>query len=125
MNTLPIFLTLALAIAPPAQHRWPRERSVPVDPHLHLDLPFEHGRFTGGLGPHHVFHLQGGSPERFWFNGYFFAVAPYEYAFVEGWRWESDPVVIYADPDDVGWYIAYNMRLGTNVRVMFLGADSD
>ena len=101
--------------------RWVGHDTGPDDPHLHLDLPFEHGRFAGGLGPSHVFHLEGGAAERFWFGAVAFAVAPYEYQFIGDWRWDNDSLVFYLDPDHMGWYLAYNVRLGTYVHVMYLG----
>ncbi|HZS28598.1 MAG TPA: hypothetical protein VFB76_15330 [Candidatus Angelobacter sp.] len=92
------------------------------DQRYHLDHPWEHGHFAGPIGAHHVWRLSGGDPHRFGFGGYFFEVAEPDIAYCGDWLWNSDDIILYDDPDDPGYYLAYNVRLGTYVHVLFLGA---
>jgi hypothetical protein len=94
--------------------RWIGHDSGRNDRHYYLDHPFAHGRFE-----HREFHLEGGDRRRFWFGGFFFSVAPWDYPYVDGWLWDRDPIVIYDDPDHEGWYLAYNSRLGTYAHVQY------
>jgi hypothetical protein len=101
--------------------QWVGHDSGANDRNFHLDKPWAHGRFSGGFGPQHVFVIAGGNRERFWFNNFYWDIAPYDYNIVEGWNWGGDQIVIYEDPDHDGWYLAYNPRLGTYAHVEYLG----
>jgi hypothetical protein len=104
-----------------ANNQWVGHNTGRNDVNYHLDHPWEHGHFPGEIGAGHVWRIGGGGPSRFWFGGFFFSVAPYDLGYCGDWDWATDDIVLYPDPDHIGWYLAYNVRLGTYVHVMYLG----
>ncbi len=120
----------------PDQH-WNDMPGHPDAPHVHndgqwvghggggaqyrLDQPWAHGHFPGHFGGNYVYRLGGGDRSRFFFGGFYFGVAPYDYAYTDGWLWDTDDIILYDDPDDPGYYLAYNPRLGTYVHVQYYG----
>ncbi len=88
---------------------------------LRLSTPWAHGRFGGEIGAGHIYRLGGGDRARFGFDGVFWNVAAVDYAYTDGWLWDSDDITLYPDPDHPGYYLAYNVRLGTYVHVEYLG----
>lgn len=101
--------------------RWVGHDTGRNDAAYRLPRPWEHGHFPGAFGPTHVYRLGGGNRDRFGLDGFFFSVAAADADYCSDWLWDNDDIVIYTDPDHDGWYLAYNVRLGTYVHIQFLG----
>lgn len=105
----------------PQRDQWIGHESGRGDDRYRTEQPWVHGHFAGGFGPRYVYRLRGGAPERFSVDGNFFMVAQADWDLCSDWDWNNDNIVIYADPDHDGWYLAYNTRLGTYSHVEYLG----
>lgn len=104
-----------------ANDQWVGHATGKNDPHYAMAQPWSHGRFTGGFGRGHQWVLSGGNRERFGFDNFFWDVAAFDYNIVSDWNWTADEIVVYEDPDHVGWYLGYNSRLGTYAHIEYLG----
>jgi hypothetical protein len=104
-----------------ADDRWIGHDSGRGDARYQINRNVAQRRFTGGIGRDHVFRLSGGGPGRFWFGGNYFSVAPADFGYCNDWLWDNDQITLYDDPDHPGWYLAYNVRLGTYCHVQYLG----
>jgi hypothetical protein len=73
------------------------------------------------IGPRHVWRIEGGRRDRFRVRGAYFQVATYDYRYADRWYFDRDNVVIYDDPDNAGYYLAFNVRLGSYLHVVYMG----
>ena len=79
--------------------RWIGHDTGRNDGHYRLNRSWEHGRFLAEVGPRHIYRLEGGGPDRFWFAGYEFSIAPYDVPYAVNWIWNSDNIVLFViDP---------------------------
>jgi hypothetical protein len=113
--------------------QWVGHNIAADDPVYHLDHLWAHGRFTGGFGPQHLFALAFDKMDpvtgqwlseglnRLSFGGFYWNIAGYDYNVAALWKWAGDQVAIYQDPVHIGWYLAYNPRVGSFAHVEYLG----
>lgn len=92
-----------------------------VQPGYRVGYGWRGGFSRDYIGPHHVWRLEGGARDRFFFRGFYFQVAAYDYPNANGWYWDRDNIIIYDDPDNAGCYLAFNVRLGTYLHVTYIG----
>jgi hypothetical protein len=94
------------------------------DQRFHLDHPYGHGRFEhfGASYRYNVVRVDVHA-RRFWLpGGFFFEVAPWDWAQCADWCWNcGNDFVVYEDSDHSGWYLLYNVHTGVYVHAQFLG----
>jgi hypothetical protein len=95
------------------------------DARYHLTAPYAHGRFPK-IGPTFQYRVvRSDLPHhRFWVSsGLGFEVAAWDWPFAAGWCWScADDLVVYDDPDHVGWYLVYNTETGLYVHAQYIGS---
>ena len=101
--------------------RYRGDRGYRSSPSYRVGYGFRGGFSHDFIGPRHVWRLEGGGRDRFFFRGFYFSVAAYDYPYANGWYWDRDNIIIYDDPDNPGCYLAFNTRLGTYLHVTFDG----
>ena len=101
--------------------RYRGDRGYRNSPSYRVGYGFRGGFSHDYIGPRHVWRLEGGGRDRFFFRGFYFRVAAYDYPYADGWYWDRDNIIIYDDPDNSGCYLAFNTRLGTYLHVTFDG----
>jgi hypothetical protein len=106
-----------------ARANWVGHEPGPRNQRYFVRHPWPHGHFAGPIGAGHVYRVSGfyAPRHRFWFGRSAFVVAEPDWQYVDDWDWNADQIVLYDDPDDDGWYLAYNTRLGAYVHVTFDG----
>jgi hypothetical protein len=101
--------------------RYRGDRGYRSSPSYRVGYGFRGGFSHDFIGPRHVWRLEGGGRDRFFFRGFYFRVAAYDYPYADGWYWDRDNIIIYDDPDNAGCYLAFNTRLGIYLHVTFDG----
>ena len=101
--------------------KWVGHDTGPNDPHYHLDHPWRARAFPAGSAQT-CLAAGGRRPQPLLVWRVLLQRRALRPGFCDGWLWDSDQIVIYDDPDHPGWYLAYNVRLGTYVHVMFMGS---
>lgn len=101
-----------------------RYRDRDRDGRYYLARPFEYGRF-GFVGPRHrfsVIRIAVGT-RRLWLGGGFsFVIAAWDWPVTSRWCWDCDEFAVYLDPYHPGWYLLYDLQLGSYVHVRFVGS---
>lgn len=99
----------------------------PDDPRYVLLKPFLYGHFAHP-GPGYRYEVKKVDIEQhlFWLPGdYEFRVANWDWPIWSKWCTDcGDDFVVYSDPDHKGWYLVYDVDVGSYVHAEYLGRDA-